>query len=460
MIQGTLLPRRLASRAEALLGDKQFVMTPYILARERGPLLLIRYTYYAFIFSIPFETVHLGFIPGQSTLSRLIGLLFLAVASLQPRLCFKWPPDAFWCFAVYLFIYVILGYLQDPVFRSAMITRLFMLGQMLILFWASYNLMRYDRVVKGTCLTLAGACLLLSVLQALGISSQEIGQGRLTAFGENANTVGALLSLGLLALSGLAYGRKITNVKLRLLFWLCAGILAVTLIRTGSRGAMLALMVGLLMFFLHGKSLGAKLKIALVALLVIGFLGIAAYQIEAVRVRWERTLLEGETAGRDKIFSMAWEMVKEKPIIGWGPVHHYAELGSRLRYPGPGRDPHNLYLWILTEVGIVGAIPFFAGVWLCGYAAWQARYTIQGVLPLAMVACLLMVNMSGSWHNRKLFWIVLAYALASRSYAVLPQYQRLPSLHTPLHFRTSLLQSRHPSQLLAHNAVVNYSVER
>jgi O-antigen ligase len=301
---------------------------------------------------------------------------------------------------------------------------------------------------------------LLSVLQALGVSSQEIGQERLTAFEENANTVGALLSLGLLALSGLAYGRKITNFRFRLLFWLCAGVLAVTIIRTGSRGAMLALVVGFLVFFLQGKSLGTKLKIGLVAILAIGFLGIAAYQIEAVRVRWERTLLEGEVAGRDKIFSRAWEMVKEKPIIGWGPVRHYAELGSRLRYPGPGRDPHNLYLWILTEVGILGAIPFFAGLWLCWHAAWQARYTIQGVLPLAMVSCLLMVNMSGSWHNRKLFWVVLAYALASRSYAVLSQYQRLPSLPSPLHFRTSLPQSRHPSQLVAHNVVVDCSVER
>lgn len=440
MIQASSPPRQLGSGAEEILNN-QFARPSQLPARARDPILIIRYAYYAFIFSIPFETASLGLIPGQSTLSRLIGLLFLAVAPLQPRLCFRWPPDAFWCFVVYLFIYVILGYLQDPVFRSAMITRLFTLGQMLVLFWASYNLMRYDRVLKCTCLTLAAACLLLSVLQALGVSSQEIGQGRLTAFGENANTVGALLSLGLLALSGLAYGRKITNFRFRLLFWLCAGILAVTIIRTGSRGAMLALVVGFLIFFLQGKSLRTKLKIGLVAILATGFLGIAAYQIEAVRVRWERTLLEGEVAGRDKIFATAWEMVKEKPIIGWGPVRHYAELGSRLRYPGPGRDPHNLYLWILTEVGILGAIPFFAGLWLCWRAAWQARHTIQGVLPLAMIACLLMVNMSGSWHNRKLFWVVLAYALASRSYAVLSQYCCLPIARVPVRLHSGFPRS-------------------
>ncbi len=407
-------------RAEALLSNnqfvKQFVKAPRTLARARGPLLLIRYTYYAFIFSIPFETVNLGFIPGQSTLSRLIGLLLLAVAPLQPRLCLRWPPSAFWCFAVYLFIYIILGFLQDPIYRSAMIVRLFTLSQMLILFWVSYNLMRYEQVVKGTLLTLAAACILVAVLQVTGISGQEFDQGRLSVFEEDANVVGALLSLGLLALAGLAYGRKVTNFKVRLLFWLCAGILAVAIIRTGSRGAMLALVVGFLVFLLHGRSLRAKLKIGLIAILAISFLGLTAYQIEAVRIRWERTLVEGHLAGREKILPQAWQMFEEKPLIGWGPVHHYAELGSRLRHPGPGRDTHNLYLWILTEVGIVGAIPFFTGLWLCGHAAWQARYAVQGILPLAMAVCLFLNNMSMTIHNRKIFWIVLAYALASRSY--------------------------------------------
>jgi O-antigen ligase len=111
-------------------------------------------------------------------------------------------------------------------------------------------------------------------------------------------------------------------------------------------------------------------------------------------------------------------------LIGWGPIHHYYELGSRLGLLARGRDTHNLFLWILTEVGVMGAIPFFTGLWLCGYAAWQARYTVQGILPLAMIACLLIANMAGTWHNRKIFWIVLSYALASQSYAGMqPWYQ-------------------------------------
>lgn len=382
-----------------------------------GPVLLVRSTYYAFVFSIPFELASVGLLPGQSTLTRLIGFLLLAAAMLQPRLCFRWPPDAFWCFAVYLFVYTILGFLQDSVYQSAMITRLFTLSQMLVLFWVSYNLLRYDRVSRGTLLTLAVSCVCVAVLQIVGISSQEIDHERLTAFGDDANAVGVQLSLGLLALAGLAYGRKITNWRLRLLFWLCTSILAVAVVRTGSRSAMLALAVGMLTFFLRDRSLVAKLKVGLIALLAVGFVGFTAYQIETVRMRWERALVEGHLAGREKILPEAWQMFQERTLLGWGPIHHYYELGSRLGLLGRGRDTHNLFLWILTEVGILGAIPFFAGLWLCGRAAWQARRTIQGVVPLAMLLCLLTANMAATWHNRKIFWLVLSYALASRTYA-------------------------------------------
>lgn len=409
------------------------------------PVLLIRYTYYAFIFSIPFELAFLRVVPGQSTLTRFIGFLLLAVALVQPRLCFRWPPDAFWCFAVYLFVYTILGFLQDAVYQSAMVARLFTLSQMLVLFWVSYNLLRYERVLRGTLLTLSVSCVCVAVLQFLGISSQEVGQERLTAFGDNPNAVGVQLSVGLLALSGLAYGRKISTWQLRLLFWLCTGLLAVAIVRTGSRGAILALTTGLLLFFLRDKSLVAKLKVGVTALIAVGFLGFAAYQIEAVRARWEKALVEGHLAGREEILPQAWEMFEERILFGWGPIHHYYELGARLGLLGRGRDTHNLFLWILTEVGIIGGIPFFAGLWLCGYAAWRARHTVQGILPLAMLVCLLIANMSSTWHNRKVFWVVLAYALASRSYVQVQSWrpaQRLRSprgiVHDTLADRTSL----------------------
>jgi hypothetical protein len=40
---------------------------------------------------------------------------------------------------------------------------------------------------------------------------------------------------------------------------------------------------------------------------------------------------------------------------------------------------------------------------------------------MAMLVCLLTIIMTADWNNRKLFWVVLAYALASGSYVALPR---------------------------------------
>lgn len=406
------------------VNSEQFSARPKVPIKINGPMWAVCYAYYAFIFSIPFEEADIGIGSGYFAVSKMIGYIFILLVPLQPRLCFRSPPRAFWCFAIYLCVYVILGVYvmwsipQEPEFMAQMIGRLFTLIQVLILFWISYNLMRYERVIKGTLLMLAASCVVLAVLQALGITSETEAQDRVSAFGTNPNTLGALLALGLLALVGLAYGRKEIDNKVRLLMWLSGGILAIATIRTGSRGAMTALVVGLLFFSLKGRSVLSMLKVGLIVIPAISSLLWVSYHSEAVRRRWEQTFLKGSLAGREDILPEAWEMFKEKPLIGWGPVYHYVELGSR--FGVPAKDTHNLYLWILTETGLLGAIPFFVGLWFCWRAAWRARRSIQGVLPIAMLSCLLTINMSGTWHNRKPFWIVLAYALVSSSYVVPP----------------------------------------
>ena len=119
---------------------------------------------------------------------------------------------------------------------------------------------------------------------------------------------------------------------------------------------------------------------------------------------------------RELIFPAAWQMFREKPLVGWGPYVNTGELGDRLRLPGYVRmDPHNLVLYVLTATGIFGAIPFFVGTGLCVRAAWKARGGAHGVLPFAMIVTVLAADMSVSGLHWKQHWLILAYALASGS---------------------------------------------
>ena len=120
-------------------------------------------------------------------------------------------------------------------------------------------------------------------------------------------------------------------------------------------------------------------------------------------------------SGRPRIYRAAFRMFEEKPILGWGPATNYYELGRRLNRPK--RDTHNMFLWLLTEQGLAGTIPFCIGLGLCARAAWRGRRGAPGLLPLALLVASLTLNLSGTHFNfAKWFWVSLAFALASETY--------------------------------------------
>jgi O-antigen ligase len=107
-------------------------------------------------------------------------------------------------------------------------------------------------------------------------------------------------------------------------------------------------------------------------------------------------------------------MFAEKPILGWGPQNNHYELSLREDNRSLiQRDTHNLVLEVLSSTGLVGAFVFCGALWLCCRAAWRARSGRESVLPLALMACVMMGNMSGNWMSSKLLWLTLAYAVAS-----------------------------------------------
>jgi O-antigen ligase len=386
----------------------------------RGPKTVVRLAFYAFVFSIPFETVDIGVESDILSLSKIIGYLFILAALLQPQVCFRRPPRAFWCFVVYLLFFLALGSLQEAEYQGLVYRRLFQLGQMLVLLWASYNLMRYGEVARGTLWSLVVSLSCLAVLQILGVTSRAApvtgGGERVSALGEDPNTVGAVLALGLVALIGLTYGQQTRGRWSWVLAWVLVPLLGISLIRTGSRGSLLSLAAGLLVLMLTRGSPWRRLKIVTIAAVTISFFLYLAFQSPIVRARWERTIQKGSLAQRENIFPAAWRMYLERPLAGWGPERHYFELGSRLGRRT--RDTHNLYLGLLTEMGVLGAVPYLLGLWFCLCAAWRARAGAQGIIPLSLLVTVLFVNMSVTFHNRKLHWLVLAYALASGSVLV------------------------------------------
>lgn len=371
----------------------------------------IRYVFYLFVLAVPFESASTDTISMIGSIPMILGMVLTGAALLQPKVCFDPPPGAFWCFVGYFVVCLALGTTQNPGYVSPVLMKLFTFAQLLVLMWISSNLFKYPEICRNALLAFVASCTILATLQMAGVGAVSVAQGRSSMFGDNANVVGATLSLGLIVLIGITYGRTAVDKRITLLAWIIFPIIGTAIIKTGSRGALAGLVFGIALLIIRDGTWKTKLKVGSIALIAIGFLAFTAFSNDAMRARLERSLYQGDTAGRDKIHANAWAMVFERPMLGWGPVYNQVELGSRLGRTI--RDTHSLYLEVLTATGLLGSIVFFGGLGLLVRAAWQARLRTEGALPMAMMGCLLLSFVNGSWQTRKTFWLTAAYVLAS-----------------------------------------------
>jgi O-antigen ligase len=369
---------------------------------------------YAFVFSVLFETVPL---PVPLKLTSLLGGGLLLASLLEPRVCWRRPPLAFWCFAVWLYIAGAIAILHGTPHTGEVAYQTFVLAQFLTLFWIAYNLMRFEPVAVGVLTAIMLSCVVLALLQITGITSTAIAahtnEERLSAMGQNPNALAASLSIGFLALAHLALFRKGTPPTGRIAAAAALVLVGAILIRTGSRTGILALGAGVLAFSFTAGSLTKRLKRAFIGIAGTAVIALLVYNTPFVRTRFEQTAHTGNMSDREVIYPAAREMVLEKPVLGWGMVDNTYEVQRRVRYPHLVRlDTHNLFLYVLTATGWVGALPFFLGLALFARAGWRARLGPRRELPLAFLASYLVANLATTQWD-KLFWVVMAFVLSS-----------------------------------------------
>jgi O-antigen ligase len=401
---------------------------------------VVRWAFYLLVCSIPFE---LPDRPFPIEIPTLTAFIFLLATAFDLRTCFARRPRAFTCFAVWLYLFVVAALwagrdpaatdLITPDYRAQVFKLFLQLLEAVLVFWAAYNLLRSQTLARRALLGFAVACTVRAVLPLVGIARtahvQWGGVVRVSALAQNANNSAMILAAGLVALLGLEYSMARPAVRWRWLTWPVIALLVVSVVDTGSRGGLIALAVGLVVFALGGRGRRwARVRHAFVVACAVGLLVVATYTSDVMRKRFEDTLESGAAAGRERIYPTLLEMFRERPVLGWGPVNNKYELGLRLdERIRRRRDAHNLVLEVVTSTGLLGTVPFLAGLGLCVAAAWRARHRAHGILPSALAAVLLINNMVGNWIDSKLLWLVLAYGLASLTYAQASAPERAPA---------------------------------
>jgi O-antigen ligase len=384
--------------------------------------------------------------------TTMAGALFLLSTVVQPRACFGRLPWALACYALFLYLLLVSLVTQGTTYPGGLylneVSKFFLLLLLWVLvFWVCANLFRQERICRATLWSLVLGCVVRAALPLVGwgrtASVEGAGGERVTILGQSPNQSGLVLAMGLLALIGLVYIQRRGTLRPRFLAWGAVGLLLVSLVQTGSRGGLVTLGVGLLVFSLTGRTLRTRIRHVAVASLALGLLFFFSARSELVRTRIEQAR-EGNLANRERIYPALVAMFREKPLLGWGPITNKYQLALRLKEPTHEQiDAHNVLLEIITATGLLGLIPFLAGTWLCLRSAWIARAGSQGALPFAMVIAVLAGNMTQNRLAGSLLWVILAYALASSGVVVTraatppatpeprPKVQHLSAWRTP-----------------------------
>jgi O-antigen ligase len=379
-----------------------------------NPLVLWAFLVVAFSMPIEYPT------PLPTQIHTVAACVFLLTALLQPSLCFRRPPAAVWWVSAYLWIYFVVTLFSAHPTGSSKPFLHFLVGGLLL--WTSSNLLRDPRIGRAALASfvLGSATLAGFELAGIGLSTFDPDdRARHTVFGQDPNFVGGHMALALVALLGfVAASRRAWPIP----FAVGVGaLLAHSLLTAASRGAFAGTVAGLLGFAAAGPTPRSVLRHLSVAVLVASGLVWAGSGFESARRRVETAVVTGQMSGRERIYHEAWQMIVERPVLGWGPMDARYELRLRtasreieqVRKSPLERDAHNLVLEALMTAGLVGTIPFLTAIGLCVLAAWRGRAGPYGATPFALIAAIVVLGMSSTWSMSKEAWLFFGYGLAA-----------------------------------------------
>ena len=375
---------------------------------------LVRLALLLYTLSIPFEIPHRSF-PIEVTTAT--GLIFLLTTLLNPSACYKRIPAPLLWFAAYLWILAISAIVNGVDEVDAVVKHFLSLAQLLLLFWTMTNVLEDARALRGFLVALVVACVVRAGIQILGIGAtrREVWTGgeRITALGQNANISAMILAAGIITIVGLYITRSSWLPRFGVFTWGLAMLMGWAIIQTGSRGGLICVVAGLAMYFFSGRTAKQRLRNAVFGLAGIVILGFGAMHSEMMRNRLDAAE-GGNLAGREKIYPALLGMIRQRPLLGWGPIENQYEIGRLIgERKKAKRDAHDLVGELWTTAGIIGTVPFLIGLFLCMRAGWKSRHGALGYLPLAFMTAIGVGCIDGTWIASKILWVTLALAVAA-----------------------------------------------
>ncbi len=224
------------------------------------------------------------------------------------------------------------------------------------------------------------------------------------------------------------------NIKghslLRLLLAIGAFLILIAVIMTGSRGTYAAFLgTGALIWLISRRKISKLITSLLIGVVIIIALnlvyqkGIISEYILKERVGTTFHINDpGSGEKRLNILIVGLEMIKSNPIIGVGlgnfsarfidyvpAASHYLPTFLGIE---PGRGPHNMFLSVQSELGIVGSFLFFWFFWSILKKLWPYKDKIEGATGIILLIFIFLGGLTIPMQDIKAFWFALGLATA------------------------------------------------
>jgi len=270
----------------------------------------------------------------------------------------------------YILIFFVIAYMFFSVFYSlekglALSESLRFLSYIVLLIFIAFDLPDYRVIEKIFYIAMVLITLICLfgifqhftgyMLQPEFITNYEFGaKNRITSTFENPNLFGAFLVLFFYPILMLAFGDK--KKSLKIFSYIVCTLMLVNIIFTFSRNAWLGLGIGAVVFIItyEWKAIFA---------LIIGLL--ISFKIPIIGNRLMDFFRADQNASRIKHWTVAKYMIGDHPLFGVGNGNYVSNYDSyikkypQLDYANLSRFPtHNSYIKIISELGILGGIPF------------------------------------------------------------------------------------------------------
>jgi O-antigen ligase len=365
-----------------------------------------------FIFALPWQNIIV--IPGVGTISRLMGMiafaLLLLAAVLSGRLR-RWRP--FHLSALLFLLWAGWGLYRGEMRHvddyEIMVHKFVTYVQLFLVLWMVWELAPTPRRQLGLLFAYVLGAYVAAVNTILVYRRAASTVRRFAAEGFDPNDLAMTLALAMPMAwyLGLMYRRTIWR-------WLCRGFLPVglmALVLTGSRGGLIAGIVGLLIvpFTMVRFSPG---RIAAAVLLLGGGGVIAVANAPDVVVQRLATtqdqFQEGGMNGRLRIWSAGVEALMQRPVFGHGTGGFERAVVPIL---GSRRGAHNSFLGVLVEQGVLGFL-LYAAMFVTVFRQVLRLSFMERRFALVLLTTLGVAMLPLTWDDAKPVWFVLGFLIA------------------------------------------------